>query len=215
MQNQRPRPTVRVYRDDEDRAPLRRFWYETYVEEMGRDKDQADHEKRELPDARESAGEIIVAHVDGRIVGTLICTPAWTNALGDYESLYDMQRLASAHPNNTGVITKLMVAPEYRRTSLSLRIACELYRHAVPLGVHHALIDCNEHLLSFFLRLGFLPWGPPVRHPSYGHVHVLKLDCLDLDNLRQMRSPLLPTALETTSVLSTSDPSSPSKGVSA
>jgi hypothetical protein len=81
--------------------------------------------------------------------------------------------------------------------------------------MHQALIDCNEYLLSFFLRLGFLPWGPPVVHPSYGHVHVLKLDCLDLDNLRQMRSPILSTAVETMSRLAATDPTLSSKGVSA
>ncbi|MFK7888334.1 MAG: GNAT family N-acetyltransferase [Gammaproteobacteria bacterium] len=215
MEIQRPLPIVRVFGDDEDQTPLRRFWYETYVEEMGRDQDQADHEKRELPDARSHIGEVIVAQVDGNVVGTLICTPSWTRALGDYEALYDMQRLGNQHPNNTGVITKLMVAPEYRQSRLSIRISRELYRHAVPLGVHHALIDCNEHLLSFFLRLGFLPFGPPVRHPAYGHVHVLKLDCLDLDNLRHMRSPLLSTALQTAPLIKTSDPKRKIEGVPA
>lgn len=214
MEMKRALPTVRVFGENEDQTPLRRFWYDTYVSEMGRDKDQADHVKKELPDARSHAGEIIVAEVDGAVVGTLICTPGWTQALGDYEALYNMQRMGDAHPNHTGIITKLMVAPDYRRTSLSLRLSCELYRHAVPLGVHHALIDCNEHLLSFFLRLGFLPWGPPVRHPAYGHVHVLKLDCLDLDNLRNMRSPLLQTALETAPHLTTTDPKTLKQGIS-
>jgi len=215
MEIKRSMPSVRVFGDTEDQTPLRRFWYDTYVEEMGRDRDQADHEKRELPDARSEIGEVIVAEVDGKVVGTLICTPSWTQALGDYEALYNMQRLGQDHPNNSGIITKLMVAPEYRRSRLSIRIACELYRHAVPLGVHHALIDCNEHLLSFFLRLGFLPFGPPVCHPAYGHVHVLKLDCLDLDNLTNMRSPLLPTALETAPLLGAIDPNLQSEGVSA
>lgn len=183
-------PQVRVYGKHEDRAPLRRFWYDTYVTEMGRDKDVADHDKKELADPRESIGEVIAATQGGRIVGTLICTPSWTGALGDYETLYDMAGLGACHPGATGVITKLMVAPEYRNSRLSLRISRELYRHAVPYGVHHALIDCNDHLVPFFMKLGFKPWGPPVVHPSYGRVHVMKLDCLDLEYIEEIRSPL-------------------------
>ncbi|MFK8017995.1 MAG: GNAT family N-acetyltransferase [Gammaproteobacteria bacterium] len=157
---------------------------------MGRDKDIADHDKKELSDPRESIGEVIVATLGERIVGTLICTPSWTNALGDYEALYRMHDLGACHPQSTGIITKLMVAPEYRNSRLSLRISRELYRHAVPLGVHHPIIDCNAHLVPFFQKIGFRKCGEPVVHPSYGRVHVLKLDCLDLEYIERIRSPL-------------------------
>lgn len=188
------KPHIRVLETHEDRSKLRRFWYDTYVTEMGRDQEFADHEKKELDDPRATKGIVVTAFIGDEVVGTLICTPSWSNALGDYESLYSMSALGPSHPNTTGIITKLMVAPEYRHSMLSIRLSQALYRYAVPLGVHHVVIDCNDYLVPFFLKLGFKPWGESVTHPSYGDVHVLKLDCLDLPHLISVKSPLLPVA---------------------
>ncbi len=185
---------IRPWKPSEDLTPIRRFWYDIYVTEMGRHVDTADHERRELNDERAEIGEIIVARKGDAVVGTLICTPSWTNALGDYEKLYHMKKMGALHPCSTAIITKLMVSPEYRHTTLSVRISCELYRHAVPMGVHHPVIDCNDHLVPLFERIGFKRWTAPFDHPEYGNVNVLKLDCLDLEHLEAVRSPLLPVA---------------------
>ncbi len=204
--------TVRAYGKDEPLAPLKRFWYDIYVTEMGRDFDKANHALKELDDPRAHHGELIVAHRGDTVVGTLICTPSWTNALGEYEALYDLKRFGAKHPQNTGIITKLMVAPEYRNSRLSVGIACELYRHAVPSGVHHAFIDCNDHLVPFFRRLGFTEWSPAVQHCDYGKVHVLKLDCLDLARLKKLRSPLYMVAASVAPQLKTPAPTTLSYG---
>ncbi len=205
-------PVVRVYGKDESLDPIKRFWYDVYVTEMGRDKDKADHARAQLDDPRAERGELIVAFEGPDVVGTLICTPSWTDALGDYEQLYAMQRLGDDYRTTSGIITKLMVAPAYRHSLLSLRISCELYRHAVPLGVHHAFIDCNDHLLPFFRKIGFVEWIPPVEHPDYGRVNVLKLDCLDLARLEEMRSPIYSVARRIAPTITSPTASTPQYG---
>lgn len=187
---------VRVWRKDEDLTPLRRFWYDIYVTEMGRHTDTANHEFGELDDDRAGIGEIIVAQEGNRVVGTLICTPSWTGALGEYEALYNMKGLGDIHPGSTGIITKMMVAPEYRHTMLSLRICRLLYRHGVPMGVHHPFMDCNHYLVPLFEKIGFKPWGRPVNHHDYGQVHVMHMNCLDLEHLEAVDSPVLSVARE-------------------
>lgn len=196
MSNAPPQPVVRRYGSNEDRAPLRRFWYETYVTEMKRDLDRADHERRELPDPRDGTG-LIIAALDGeRVVGTIICTPCWRGTIGRYTSLYRLRELGEDYARHTGIITKLMVAPEYRASSLSLRLSTALYRHGVPMGMDQVIIDCNDYLVPFFTKLGFRKWIDPVEHPAYGRVHVLKFDCLDLSHLRRVGSPLIKIARE-------------------
>ncbi|MEM7083146.1 MAG: GNAT family N-acetyltransferase [Pseudomonadota bacterium] len=180
-----------------DLSPVKRFWYDVYVTEMGRHVESANHERRELDDPRAASGILIVAQADDRVVGTLICTASTSGNLGEYESFYEMSALGAIHPTSTAIVTKLMVTPEYRHTSLSVRIACELYRLAVPMGLHHAIIDCNDHLLPMFQRLGFTQWREPAQHPDYGRVNILKLDCLDMAHLERVQSPLVPIARRT------------------
>lgn len=187
-------PVIEILDRHADKTALRKFWYDTYVTEMGRDADIADHEKGELDDPRAEHAIVVVAYEGDRVVGTLLCTPSWTSALGNYADLYRMSKLGPCHPNTSGIITKLMVAPKYRNSLLSVRLSRQLYRTAVPMGVHYVLIDCNDYLVPFFLKLGFKPWGDPVEHPSYGKVHVMKLDCLDLPHLEAVNSPILSVA---------------------
>lgn len=215
MSTNPPTPIVRRYAPDEDRSPLRRFWYDTYVVEMQRDAERADHERRELPDPRDGTGMIIAALVGERVVGTVICTPCRRGSLGQYRALYELDRLGDEQLQHTGIITKLMVAPEYRATSLSLRLSTALYRHGVPSGVHEVVIDCNDYLVPFFKKLGFRQWIDPVVHPSYGRVHVLKLDCLDLAHLRRVGSPLIKVAREIVPALSLPNENQFATGVSA
>lgn len=196
MSSPTSQPVVRRYAASEDRAPLRRFWYDTYVREMRRDLDRADHEKRELPDPRDRTGLIIAALEEERVVGTIICTPCWRGTIGQYTELYRLNELDEDYVRHTGIITKLMVAPEHRASSLSLRLSTALYRHGVPMGMDQVIIDCNDYLVPFFTKLGFRKWIDPVEHPAYGRVHVLKFDCFDLDHLRRVGSPLIKIARE-------------------
>lgn len=213
--SQKKEVVVRRWGKDDDFSRLRRFWYDIYVKEMGRHVDAADHDKRELDDKRAHVAYVIVAERGAEIVGTLICTPSTTGALGSYESFYNMQAIGMAHPMSTAIITKLMVSKEFRTTPLSLRMSCELYRCAVPEGIYHPIIDCNDHLVPLFTRIGFKQWLKPRFHPDYGRVHILKLDTLDLDHLEDVRSPLLPLARRIAPPILSSQRASAHQGVSA
>ncbi len=209
MSTSNPTPVVRPYLPTEPRAPLRRFWYDTYVTEMQRDLDRADHERCELPDTRERTGWIIAALLGERVVGTVICTPCRRGNMGQYKDLYRLNKLGEGYVQNTGIITKLMVAPKYRSSPVTFEMCRELYRFGVPKGVNRVVIDCNDYLVPFFKRLGFTQWIDPVVHPSYGRVNVLQLDCLDLEHLERVRSPILGVARDIAPALITTHQSNP------
>jgi len=103
--------------------------------------------------------------------------------------MYQMRRFERFHPSQTSVTTKLMVHSRYRRSPLALRLAQACYNIGFSAGVSFNFIDCNAHLRSFFLQLGFRQVFPAFSHPNYGRVTPLVLALRDVSYLRRISSP--------------------------
>jgi hypothetical protein len=72
---------------------------------------------------------------------------------------------------------------------LMLVLAC--YRLGLERNIRWNFIDCNDHLVGFFTRLGFVQHLPKAWHPEYGHVTRMRLDLLDEAHLASVCSPFL------------------------
>lgn len=175
---------------EEQKKALFRFRYEIYVEEMHRPQRHADHERRTIVDNLDETGINIVGIAKGRIVGAIRNNASSDSSLGEYENFYQMQDVGiDEHPAKTSITTRLMIAPEYRRAGLAVRLASSSYLLGLKRRVRWNFIDCNQHLVSFFQGLGWIEYVPPAVHPEYGLVSRMRLDLTDRGHLEAVRSP--------------------------
>ena len=178
---------------DADFADVYRFWYQVYVTEMGRHTDDPNtsHERRQLSDPLATAGSLCLARKDGEVVGTVLSTPVDHPATEKYRSLYGLQTLSCEDQWASSITTKLMVKAELRRTRLPLRLAFATFDWGLHVGIKHNYIDCNDHLVRLFSRLGYEQHLPSLYHKDYGQVNSMHLEITDEARLRRVGSPFL------------------------
>ena len=166
-----------------------RFRHAIYVEEMGRH-DDAPGGDRLLIDALDRGAYIIAAWDGTEVVGTVRISLCGSADIGPYEGWYRAPDVAGpAWPLHTAVLTRLMVAPAYRRTPLSARLCAACFSFGLARGITCALMDCNEHLLPYFAKFGWELQGS-FDHPDYGRVFTHSLDLTDATRLRGLRSSI-------------------------
>ena len=171
------------------REEVYRFRYEVYVREMRRPQPDADHDRGRLVDALDDGGMLLAAlSPSGRVIGTLRANLFDEPAARDYERLYELT-LTDAERRVTSLTTRMMVAPGYRGSGLALSLARVRFRIAIDSGLARDYMDCNDHLVPFFSRLGYRPKRRIV-HPDYGDVTLMTCP-VDVDRLAALRSPLL------------------------
>ncbi len=168
-----------------------RIRYEVYVEELGRAQLHADHQARTIREPLDEHALIWVAYEDERLVGTVRVNHANESDLGDYTALYEMARVGAAHPKRTSITTKLIVARDYRNSTLAYRLAMAGYRGMLQNGILHDFIDVFPARVPFFERLGYRIHIPEAHHPEFGSVVVMSLAIRDAAHLERVGSPLL------------------------
>lgn len=173
----------------EDLIKVARFRYRIYVEEMGRFQQYADHAEKTVREPLDEHGHILMAMEDPNVVGTVRVNLGSEGDLGAYTELYRLRELGGMFPNRVSITTKLMVAPEYRRTPLALKLALACYRYASEVEVEVDAIDCNPPLRPFFAKLGYRQIFGAIDHPEYGHVIPMLLAVRDKHHLKEVGSP--------------------------
>ena len=78
------------------------------------------------------------------------------------------------------------------KTRLPLRLAFATYNWGLHVGIQHNYIDCNDHLVRLFSRLGYSRHLPALYLKEYGAVNSMRLDITDEQHLRTVGSPFLP-----------------------
>lgn len=179
---------------DADFADVYGFWYDVYVAEMGRHINDANtsHQHRKLYDPLATAGSLCLARRNGEVVGTVLSTPVDHPATEKYRSLYGLDSLSPEAQWASAITTKLMVRADQRHTRLPLRLAFATYDWGLHVGIKHNYIDCNDHLVKLFSRLGYQQHLPALYHRDYGQVNSMCLNITDEAHLRKVDSPFLP-----------------------
>lgn len=138
-----PISITRIADNERARQALYRFRYQVYVEALGRTQTHADHMRRTIREPLDEEGYIFVAYDSGQIVGTVRCNFCKdTHDLGGYSELYCIGTAVERHhPAHTSITTKLMVAPAYRGSTLSVRLAFKTYILAVSHGIRIARVQ--------------------------------------------------------------------------
>jgi GNAT superfamily N-acetyltransferase len=181
---------IRAAQTSEDLEAVYRFRYLIYVEEMKRKQVYADHVRRRIVDPLDEGAINLVAWSGEEVVGTLRINFPRDSFIGQYEEFYEMGSVGEDHPQHTSINTRLMVAPHVRNTGLGLSLGLASYAYGAPLGIKWNFIDCNDHLLPFYLGLGYIAHAPKAEHPEYGLVNRLRLNALDMKHFVEIRSPL-------------------------
>jgi predicted GNAT family N-acyltransferase len=180
--------SIRVVTDPAGLEKIFAFRYRIYVEEMHRFQKDADHARRRIRDALDD-GAINIAAFDGdEVVGVVRANEARQCDLGAYEQFFQLDRIRD-HPKHTSIVTRLMIAPHLRRSTLAVRLCIECYTLGLEEGIKWCFIDCNDHLVDFFRGLGFRPYIGRVIHEEYGEVTPMRLRLNDLAHLESVRSP--------------------------
>lgn len=186
--------TMRIELADrvEEREALYAFRYRIYVEEMQRVQKYADCERRRIEDPLDPAGYNLVAWDGQAIVGCLRVNGANSGGMNYCRDLLRMATLAPGYPTGVSLCTRLMVAPSYRNGPLALRLCTAAYEFGLAKGFQWNFIDCNDHLVAFFRRLGYV-WTHRALHDEYGMVNAMRLELHDTAHLEVCRSPFLRT----------------------
>ena len=180
-----------------ERDEVYAFWYRIYVVEMQRllDDPLTDHHRQRVLDPLATFGSLLIArNPNGQLVGTLLSTCAGDGRLGKYEKLYGLNHLTPDERSRVSITTKLMVDPALRRSRLAMLMASRGFEWLIERGVEQDYIDCNDHLLRFFTKLGYLPHRGRIDHPDYGNVNSMVINLTDYEHLKAVGSPLLRSA---------------------
>ena len=180
---------IRIVSDPGDLEKIYRFRYKIYVEEMHRHQKYADHERKRIHDELDNHAINIAAFDGDEVVGVVRANVARRSSLGAYESFYDLAGVGPDHPDHTGTVTRLMIAPQLRRSTLAVRLCIKCYTLGLENDVRWCFIDCNDHMIHFFQGLGFKPYMGKVMHEEYGHVTPMRLRLNDEKHLEAVRSP--------------------------
>jgi N-acyl-L-homoserine lactone synthetase len=171
---------------------LFQFRYRIYVEEMGRRQKYADHARRRIRDPLDDFATNLVAwNSENQIVGAVRTNFARDGDLLGYEDFYAMHSVGRAHPINSSICTRMMVAPGHRRSLLAMRLSVAVYEYGLMRNITHNFIDCNDHLVPLYQKLGFVQHLPKQEHPEYGSVTCMVLDVLNRAHLERVSSPFL------------------------
>jgi hypothetical protein len=185
---------IRAARSAEDLERVYRFRYRIYVEEMRRKQKYADHALRRIEDPLDVGAINLAAFRENEVVGTVRINFSRTSDIGYYGDFYAMTSVGDDHPAHTSINTRLMIAPEFRKSRLALKMAIASYEFGAPKGIKWNFVDCNDHLVAFFKGLGYIEHVPKAEHEEYGLVTRLRLDVLNVVHLGLVNSPFVPYA---------------------
>lgn len=186
--------TIRNAVSASDRAAVYRLRYERYVEDQGLFQQHADHDNRWLRDNDDDDATLIMAEVDGDLVGTL--RALWGGAItfsSETRSTYELQRFRGVIDERDIVIgDRLVVREHYRGTTLTQALVARGLEDVVRCNAELILSNCEPTLVPHYLQFGFRPYGGVSNHPTNGVLVGIGMIAGDLDYLRAIDSPVLP-----------------------
>ena len=175
---------------EELRDCVYRLRYYVYITVMNRKQIYADHSRRIIQEPLDESGVSYLAIKDGQMIGTVRRNHFGDLSTAYYSDFYKVSLFSKVRADRIAMTTKLMVLPQYQGTMTALQLISRYAAESYRLGVEIDLIDCNEHLVKFFERLGYfthLGWSV---HDEYGRVLPMFLALDAVRYLRSIRSPL-------------------------
>jgi len=181
---------IKIYEPGADATEVFRFRYKIYEEEMSRHDQYADHDKKEISDPLDAHGYNIAALMDGEIVAVNRVNFCADGDPGVYLDFYELDSVGADYPDKVAYSTRIMAAEHVRGRLPPMMVSVAGFQLGVDRDVNWCFCDCNDHLVPFFMKLGFEPFRPGKVHPSFGEVTVLRYDLRDGKHFDRKRSVL-------------------------
>ncbi len=179
---------IHVANTEVELAEIYKFRYDIYVESLNRDQKFADHLLRMIKEPLDKTAINVGAWVGNKLVGVVRLNLRKDGSFMYYDKLYSID-LFNDLIDNSSIVTKLMVSKNYRKTPLSLMLSLKCYEIGHENNIEVNFIDCNPHLLKYFLMLGYRYYSANITHPEFGSVTPLVLINQDAEYLKKINSP--------------------------
>ena len=179
----------RVTSADEISA-VQRQRYAIYIEELGYANPNAANGERTVADALDETGHILGAFDGGTLAGSVRIN---YGEFGEYAALGCVRQFGPYFPGRMKLITKLVIAPEYRAGTLMGRMGTAIYLHTIRTHPQtlFGLVACVPAHLGFFQRFGFREIGAGFAHSAAGFSHPLVAAMYDQHHFRRIGCPLV------------------------
>ena len=177
----------------EELDAIYRLRYEIYVEEMQIFGDVADHQNRMLYDLNDANSRLLYATINGEVIAALRLNLGKDAPFSEeLERTYNLNRFRSAiDDSQVLVLTRFMVRPQYRGTSLAHHMICQVAELCLQECIEISVCDCQPHLIRYYQRIGFRSYECDVYNdPEFGIMIPLAFVNGDLDYLKSIRSPM-------------------------
>ena len=177
----------KIAETESEKEEIYRFRYRIYIEEMNRPT-HADHENRMITDWMDEKGILFYAVKDNEMIATARTNFAKYGRI-EFEEEYEIDRFKPYFPQNVSTSTKLMVVPEFRRSSLTARFTTFLYVFNRENDICFDFININKPLHDFYKRLGYRKYKRNFIHPEFGEVIPMVIVLNDYNYLKNIKSP--------------------------
>src|SRR5262245_1136904 len=184
---------------EEEKLAVYRLRYDIYVEEMGRYRGAADHERRLLVESEDQTARIFYAAPEGEVVATSRLSwggdaPFSARQVDQYELA---PFLAELPPEAIVVGERLMVVRRLRGGSIWAQLTARSRRFVQENRVQLLFGACEPHLLSLYLGRGARPYAKRnINSPEAGYLIPIVTVVEDVEYLRRIGSPVAETAID-------------------
>jgi len=144
----------------EDRDAVFRFWYSVYVEEMGRYRGVADHDRRQLRDSEDESSRILFAREDGVVVAAYRLCWGGDGFSERQIRQYSLQPFLDELPKESLVIgERTMVAASHRGGTVWTDLAMLAGPLCDDLGAYVSFGACEPHLVAYYAQFNNQPYA--------------------------------------------------------
>jgi predicted GNAT family N-acyltransferase len=180
---------VKVAESQTELNEIYRLRYNVYIEEMLRRQEYANEKNKTIIEPIDNTAVNIGAWCNNTLIGCIRYNLGPETDLIKYWTLYEATLIDGFQPKNSGVLTKFIVHPNFRRTKAGILLCEKAYYTALVKDCKFAFMDCNPLLCNFFTKLGFKKYQANVVHWEYGEVTPMYLNLFDINHLEEIKSP--------------------------
>src|SRR5262249_25355870 len=184
---------------EEEKLAVYRLRYDIYVEEMGRYRGAADHERRLLVEPEDQTARIFYAAPEGEVLATSRLSwggdaPFSARQVDQYELA---PFLAEVPPEAMVVGERLMVVRRLRGSLIYEQLMATSRRFIQEKRVQLLFGACEPHLLSLYMGRGARPYAKRnINSPEAGYLIPIVTVVEDVEYLRRIGSPVAQTAID-------------------
>ena len=184
---------------EEEKLAVYRLRYDIYVEEMGRYRGIADHERRMLVEPEDATARIFYAAPEGEVVAT--SRFSWGGDAPFSARQIDAYQLApflaEVSPKAIVVGERGMVLPRLRGSPIFEQLMVASRGFVREKRIQLIFGACEPHLLSLYLGRGARPFAERnINSPEAGYLIPIVTVVEDIEYLRRIGSPVAATAID-------------------